>query len=141
VVAAAAALDLEGVDPCLAVGAAQVGDQVGAEAAAGQDLGGQVGDVVGAVGEEPGFAAVAGDLGLGDESLDDEVLVALEGGAFGAVGKGTTCSRVIGSWAALARLAGPGRLPGGPGLGLGLDSSGLGVMVGRGGKCLSRAVS
>ena len=54
------------------------GDQVRPEVAGGQDLGGQVGHQVLAVGSLPAFAAVEDDLGTNDEILDHEVFITFE---------------------------------------------------------------
>src|SRR5262245_65360481 len=56
-------------------------EQIGAEMATRDDSVGQASHDGGAVGRDPAFAAVADVVGLEDQVLDDEVLVALEQGS------------------------------------------------------------
>ena len=103
----------------------------GAEVVAGEDVVGQGGQPAAAVGQLPTLAAVAGGLGAEDEFLDDVVLVAVEGGAWGRIGQRDEDLAmdselgVLGALAGAGPFLGRGRRPGGrsfQGAGLNLGS-------------------
>ena len=118
-----------------------VADQVGAEVAAGQDVGGQRGQQGLAVGGQDAFAQVAGDLGLEDQFLDEVFLVAMEVEPGRRVGEGNLTSTGVRK-EVLERLAEPGRFSPGAGGGLGGGASRrLGAIFGRGFWPLRMAIS
>ncbi len=116
-------------------------DQVGPKWLPGMTSAGKGGDQVLAVGGQPAFAAVADDAGADDQILDDEVLVALEGGPGRRVDQRDDDLVGDGQLGGLGPLVGPGPLLAGSRGGRGGVSRRLGAIMGRVLRPLRRAIS